>query len=59
MPTPRKDEKESDYISRCVEQVMEEGLDKDQALGKCYGMWKEHKNKKPLMVRIYRANSKR
>lgn len=44
MPTPKPNEKESDYISRCVKEVMAEGATQEQALGKCYGMWKGSKD---------------
>ena len=43
MPTPGENESKSDYIARCVKEVMGEGKDRDQALGQCYGMWREHK----------------
>jgi len=38
---PEAGESENDFISRCVKYVMAEGLTQDQALGKCYGMWKQ------------------
>ena len=41
MPKPRSGEEKNKYISRCVEQVMGEGRTQDQALGKCYGMWRQ------------------
>jgi hypothetical protein len=44
MPTPRPNESESDYVSRCVPYVMKnEGATQDQALGKCYGMYRNYK----------------
>lgn len=43
MPKPKPNEKESEYISRCVKQVMGEGKTQDQALGQCYGMWRGSK----------------
>lgn len=48
MPKPHKDEKKSSYISRCVREVMKEGKSQEQALGQCYGMWRQHEkdNKK-------------
>lgn len=47
MPYPRKGEKRSDYIGRCVRQVKHEepGKDIKACLGKCYGMWKEYSGK--------------
>jgi hypothetical protein len=41
MPEPREGEKQSDYIGRCVKQVMGEGKSQKQALGQCYGMWRQ------------------
>jgi len=48
MPSVKPNEKQSDYISRCVSYCMDkEGLDQKAAVGKCYGLWKQHlKNKK-------------
>lgn len=46
MPTPKKNESQSDYVSRCVPQVVGEGRTQDQAVGKCYGMYKSKKKKK-------------
>jgi hypothetical protein len=45
MPTPGKDEKEKDFISRCIPIVLKEGTAKDnkQAAAVCYSMWREHK----------------
>ena len=43
MPKPKKGEKKNHYISRCVSMVMGEGKTQDQALGQCYGMWKQYK----------------
>jgi len=44
MPQPNKNETESEYIGRCVRVVMGEGKSRQQALGKCYGMWKGAKD---------------
>jgi len=47
MPTPKPKETQQEFISRCISYVIkEEGLDKDQAAGKCYGIWRQHKKKK-------------
>jgi len=43
MPTPRAGEKQSDFISRCVKQVVGEGKTQDQALGQCYGVFRQHR----------------
>jgi hypothetical protein len=49
MPTPKPNEKQSDYISRCVKEVMnEENTNKEQALGKCYGMFREAKKSETI-----------
>jgi hypothetical protein len=47
MPTPKKNEEKGKYISRCVKYcVTKEGMKTKQALGKCYGMWRQkHKAK--------------
>lgn len=46
MPTPKKGEKRSDYMKRCVPFVMDEdGIDNDAAVGKCEGMFDQHKKK--------------
>ena len=47
MPRPHKGESKSAYISRAVRYMMKvEGLSQDHALGKAYGMWRQHKKKK-------------
>ena len=44
MPEIKKGERKNKYISRCVKFVIDkEGKTQDQALGKCYGMWKNKK----------------
>lgn len=50
MPTPKPNEKEEDYISRCIPIVINEGTTKDpkQASAICYSMWREHKKKKDM-----------
>jgi hypothetical protein len=51
MPQPRKDEKQNDYISRCLKEVLGEGKTKEQALGQCYGMWRQaHKTNDAMNV---------
>jgi hypothetical protein len=45
MPEPKGNESQNDFISRCVSIVMNEGKDQDEALGKCYGIWRQHKKK--------------
>jgi hypothetical protein len=49
MPGVKKGEKRSEYVKRCVPEVMKEGRDQKAAVGKCMGMfnsrWKGHKKK--------------
>lgn len=52
MPEPKSGESESEFVSRCVTVVMGEGLTQEQALGKCYGMYRSHKkSQKTIMIR--------
>lgn len=44
IPTPRGQEKESNFISRCMEEIGSEYTDKDQALAVCYSTWRDSKN---------------
>jgi len=46
MPTPRKDEEQSKFISRCISIVIGEGVEKDQATARCYSIWRESKKAK-------------
>jgi hypothetical protein len=39
MPKPRTGESRSEFISRCVPDVMKEGMTQAQAVGKCEGMY--------------------
>lgn len=41
MPSPNAGESEADYIARCVPIVMKEGKTQDQALGQCYGVYRQ------------------
>ena len=43
MPTPKPNESEKDYVSRCIPMVMGEGKTQEQAVGQCYGMYRQHK----------------
>jgi len=46
MPTPRKDETKSEFVTRCMQDIADEEDKKDwtkeHKLGFCYGLWKEH-----------------
>ena len=46
MPTPRKGEKEKDFIARCVPILIEEGKPSDQAVAQCHSIWDSSKKKK-------------
>jgi len=54
MPTPRKGEKQSDFVSRCIPIVLEEGTAKDQkqAAAVCYSMYKQKKEKSMSNVNL-------
>jgi hypothetical protein len=42
MPAPpRSGESKSAFIGRCVKYLIGEGKSQDQALGQCYGMWRQ------------------
>lgn len=49
IPTPRKDEKEKDFISRCVsmETKAAPNRDKEQIVAMCYSKWREKHGGKP------------
>ena len=51
MPKVKAGESEQDYVSRCVPYVLKEGTAKtqDQALGLCYGLYKQSKKEKKAM----------
>ncbi len=46
IPTPKKDEKETDYISRCMGVIGGEYKDKKQAVAVCYSTWKNRNKSK-------------
>jgi hypothetical protein len=54
MPYPKKDEKKSDYISRCIPYVIKEGTAKDekQAAAICYSMWEKHETSENIINKI-------
>ena len=46
MPTPNPGESQKDFVSRAVKMMMsEEGLTQSHALGKAYGMYRQHQKK--------------
>ena len=48
MPKPRTGESRSDFVSRCIPIVMDEGTaeDSDQAVAVCNSLWKQERGKK-------------
>ena len=40
MPKPKPGETEQEFISRCIPVVKKEGVTQDQAVGKCFGIYK-------------------
>lgn len=52
MPNLKPGESKTDYISRCVKEVMKEGATQEQALGKCYGMYNNFKKKSVACIEI-------
>jgi len=54
MPTPRKGESKSKFVSRCIGVVKGENskLTDKQASGRCYGIWDEHQKRKSLRASL-------
>jgi phage head maturation protease len=54
MPTPRPNEKRSDFVSRCIPIVLDDGTAEDnkQAAAVCYSMYKQAKEKKMSNVNL-------
>lgn len=50
MPTPKRNETQDEFISRCIPYVIHEGTTKDekQASAICYSIWKRHKGKNSM-----------
>jgi len=46
IPTPREDEKQDAFISRCMGTIGGEYKEKDQALAICFGSWRDSKKKR-------------
>jgi len=42
MPKPRKGEKQSKFMSRCISDVVGEGKDRAQAIAICISVWGDH-----------------
>ncbi len=56
MPDVNPNETESEYVSRCVPIVMAEGKTQDQALGQCYGMYREAEGHRKAKVHEEQKN---
>jgi len=52
MPTPNQGESQSDFVSRCIPIVIDDGTAKDpqQATAVCYSMWEQAKKQDPSMI---------
>ena len=50
LPKPKKDEKEKEFVSRCVSFVMgeDEDADKNQAVAICFQQWRDEKGEKAM-----------
>jgi hypothetical protein len=47
LPTPHKDEKQSDFMSRCMgSEAIKEFKDQKQKVAVCYSQFRKHKHKK-------------
>ena len=48
MPRPQPNEDKSKFIQRCIRAIRKEDghKDMDAVLGKCYGLWRQHKGGK-------------
>lgn len=44
MPKPRKGEKRSKFLSRCISDVTKEGKKRDQAIAQCISVWEKAHN---------------
>lgn len=45
MPEPREGEDRSDFISRCIPQLRDEGKPQDQAIAQCHSIWRQNKER--------------
>ena len=54
MPTPKKGEKEEDFMGRCMIMMEEESpmMERDHKVAKCMGMWKQHKMSQSVLLDI-------
>lgn len=49
---PRKGEKKSDFISRCVEKEIKTGKSQKQSLAICFSAWEDKKSKAEFSVQV-------
>ena len=57
MPHPKSNERKSDFMKRCIPQLIEEGREQKQAIAICYSIWDREKsngnsNKKVHMMML-------
>lgn len=38
-PEPKPDEDKQDFVSRCIEYEVGQGMEQDEAAGMCYDIW--------------------
>ena len=48
LPNPRKGEKKTDFISRCISKAVKDGMPQDQAIAACHDIWRKPKQKMDL-----------
>jgi hypothetical protein len=54
MPKLKPGESQSDYMSRCVPMVKDEGATQEQAVGKCLGMYRHYSGNESVIEKIDR-----
>jgi len=53
MPKPQKSETRDEFLSRCVEYIVEkEGKESDQAYAMCVSIWEEEKSNNTIELNI-------
>jgi len=52
MPKVKPGESQSDYMSRCVPMVKDEGATQEQAVGKCLGMYRHYSGSESILEKI-------
>jgi hypothetical protein len=41
---PKDGEGRNTFLSRCIKSAMDEGIEQNQATGKCYGIWNQKRD---------------